>query len=192
MFSGTREEVKIQARSADTTLMVLGGPVGPLLAQTKKYGELTRTVLDLASKHLSKDDRKMIDKIGIEYFISALIVEYKSGKLPEGTSKGLVKFYSGLPSEFKKILLDKFAIEDFGVGSLSPELDRGHQYAVVGYQPGKLVQIEVIDTKFNWTTLWNILNFGMGVPVDIWTGAWLKLTPSHLDVAVDKPMPTEK
>lgn len=169
--------------------MVLGGPVGPLLAKTKKYGDLTRSILDLASKHLSKEDRKMIDKIGVEYFISSLIVEAKSGKLPEGTSQNVTKFYSGLPPYFKNMILEKFATEDYGVGSLSPELQRGHEYAVVGYQGGKMVQIEVIDTKFNWVTLWNVLNFGIGVPIDIWTGAWLKLTPSRIDVVVDKPMP---
>jgi hypothetical protein len=189
MLSGSSEKVSIQATPPEATLMVLGGPAGSLLVKSKKYGALTRKVLDLAATPLGQEDQQIIDKIGIEYFLTSLIVEYKLGLVPADTSEALAKFYKGVPAPFKKKLLEKINIEGFGPGPLAPVLKRGRVYAVVGYQPGMLIQIEAIETKFNWVTLLNIFTLGLGVPVDVYTGAWLKLDPNKLNIAVNRPVP---
>lgn len=192
ILSGTTQRVDIQAYPSEATLMVLGGSAGSLLATSKKYGDLSRRYFDLISVMLPEADRQIVDKIGMEYFLSALIVEYKSGALPAGISPSVAKFLAEIPAPLKKKLLGKFSIEDFGVGSLAPELKRGRGYAVIGYQPGKLIRIEVIETRFNRMTLLNVFTLGLGVPVDLWTGAWRTLDPNRLNVTLNTLMPASR
>ena len=64
---------------------------------------------------------------------------------------------------------------DWGKAPRRPNLERGQPYTVIAWAPGRKARMEVIGVRPNWWTFLNVLNLGLGLLIDIPTGAWLKL-----------------
>jgi hypothetical protein len=188
IFSGSSQRVSIRATPEDTTIIVLGGPTGAAIAKVAKVAHLQRRVLGLLAGTLRPEDEQLILEVGLERFITGLILDVKTGQVPPDTTAQLGELYRRIPRPIKDKLVSTFGLEAFGVGRVDEKLDRGENYAVNGWRTGSVVKIRSIDGSFNWATLWNILNLGLGVPVDLYTGAWLKLSPASLDLAL-QPLP---
>ncbi|MBZ0236497.1 MAG: hypothetical protein K8M05_29490 [Deltaproteobacteria bacterium] len=185
IFSGSSQKVTVTATPSDSTIIVLGGATGAAVAKIGKVADLQQRVLGLLHGELSAEDRELIAAVGIERFITGLIVEVKTGQTPAGTTEELARLYERIPRPIKDRLVSTIGLEAFGVGRVDVELDRGEIYAVIGWRAGADIEIKSIDGSFNWTTLWNVLNFGLGVPVDLYTGAWLKLAPPRLELRLE-------
>lgn len=191
IFSGSSQKVSIRATPDDSTIIVLGGPTGAALAKVGKVAYVQRRILELLSPALTADDREFIAAVGIERFLTNLILEMKTGRAPSETTEQLAAIYARIPRALKEKIVGSIGLEAFGVGRLDVELERGEIYAVIGWRTGSDLKIKSIDASFNWATLWNILNLGLGVPVDLYTGAWLKLAPSKLELTLQPiPQPT--
>lgn len=188
IFSGSSQRVSIRATPEDTTIIVLGGATGAAIAKVAKVAALQRRVLGLLGGALGPDDEALITEVGLERFLTGLILEVKTGQVPTDTTAQLGALYQRIPRALKDKLVGSLGLEAFGVGRVDAVLDRGEIYAVIGWRAGSVMKLSSIDGSFNWTTLWNILNFGLGVPIDILTGAWLKLSPSTLELAL-QPLP---
>lgn len=189
ILSGSSQRVSIRATPEDTTIIVLGGPTGAAVAKVAKVASLQRRVLGLLEGRLSPEDSQLIASVGIERFITDLILEAKTGQLPADTTAQLGQLYQRIPQVLKDKLVRSFGLEAFGVGQVDVELDRGEIYAVIGWRSGAIMKVSSIDGSFNWTTLWNILTLGLGIPIDLYTGAWLKLSPSKLTLTL-QPLPS--
>ncbi len=185
IFSGSSQKVSIRITPEDSTIMVFGGATGAALAKIGKVAHVQRRILELLSPALTAEDREFIAAVGIERFLTNLVLEVKTGRMPTDTTQQLAEIYARIPRPLKEKLVGAIGLEAFGVGRLDVELDRGEIYAVIGWRTGSDLKIKSIDGKFNWTTLWNIFNGGLGVPVDLYTGAWLKLAPSNLALELE-------
>lgn len=188
IFSGSSQNVSIRVTPEDSTIIVLGGATGAALAKVGKVAYIQRRILELLSPAVSAEDREFIAAVGIERFLTNLILEMKTGRVPTDTTQQLAEIYARIPRPLKEKIMGTIGLEAFGVGSLDVELDRGEIYAVIGWRTGSDIKIRSIDGSFNWATLWNILNLGLGVPIDLYTGAWLKLAPSKLEFTLE-PIP---
>ncbi len=189
ILSGSSQRVSIRATPEDTTIIVLGGATGAAVAKVAKVAALQRRVLGLLEGTLTPEDSQLIASVGIERFITDLILEAKTGQVPADTTAQLGALYQRIPRVLKDKLVRSFGLEAFGVGQVDVTLDRGEIYAVIGWRSGSIVKVSSIDGKFNWTTLWNVLTLGLGVPIDLYTGAWLKLSPSKVQLTL-QPLPS--
>lgn len=188
IFSGSSQRVSIRATPEDSTIIVLGGATGAAMAKIGKVAYIQRRMLELLSPALSAADREFIAAVGIERFLTSLILEMKTGRMPSDTTQQLAEVFARIPRPLKEKIMGTLGLEAFGVGKLDVVLDRGEIYAVIGWRTGSDLEIRSIDGSFNWATLWNILNLGIGVPIDLYTGAWLKLAPAKLVLELE-PIP---
>jgi hypothetical protein len=188
IFSGSSQKVSIRVTPEDSTIIVLGGATGAALAKIGKVAYIQRRILELLSPAVSAEDREFIAAVGIERFLTTLILEMKTGRVPTDTTQQLAELYARIPRPVKEKIIGTIGLEAFGVGKLDVVLDRGEIYAVIGWRTGSDLKIRSIDGSFNWATLWNILNLGLGVPIDLYTGAWLKLAPAKLELTLT-PIP---
>jgi hypothetical protein len=184
IFSGSSQKVTITANSPDATIIVLGGPIGAAVAKVGKLAALQARLLELLPASLTPAQRQLFGSTPIEYLITSLVMEVKTGQPPQGITAELAQLYAEIPRPVKERLVREFGLETFGVGRVEAVLERGEIYAVIGWKAGFNVQLRAIDGTFNWTTLWNVLNLGIGVVVDVYTGAWLKLSPSKVELSL--------
>lgn len=190
VFSGTSQHVSIKAAPADTTIVVLGGPIGAGIAKVGRVAEIQRRVLTLLFQSDAEEYRQFIATVGLEGLITRILLEVKLGQPPTDLTDQAGQIYSRIPRLFKERLVQAIGLEAFGVGQVEARLQRGEIYAVIGWRLGSNIRIRAIDSTLNWTTLWNILNLGIGYAVDLYTGAWTRLTPTNVELTLD-PLPAK-
>lgn len=183
MFSGTKERVRITSNPERATVIVFSGP----LASALKYGVKASQIVAMIGDGLSPADRKFLEGINVESLITLIVLEFRGGRpVTDSTSAKVAEVLAKVPRELKAVVLDKVGLKEFAVAPVDTELPRGMGYAVIGWHPPNQAKVEILESRFNWTTLWNVLNLGIGIPVDIYTGAWRKFNSSQVDLKLSK------
>lgn len=183
IFSGSKEEIRIDSNPSGATVIVLGGAMASLI----KYGVKSRELVRIFAGSLSEADRNFLETHDVESLLTWIVLDVRGRAAShESSSAKVAEVLAKLPKSLKEAVLEKFGLKEFATAPVNTELSRGTGYAVIGWQPGSKIRLEVIESKFNWVTLWNVLNLGLGVPIDMYTGAWMKLTPTELKLNLMK------
>jgi len=180
MFSGSSQEIQIDSNEKDTKIIVLGGVIGSVVAKANDQSDAIEQIVEWTTPYIGEEEGKILANLRLEELITALVLKLKLNRTPSGKLGEVADILSSLPPAVTDEVFSYLGLEVYDDAPLNKELKRGRIYAVIGWTDAKGTEVESIDTTFNWATLWNILNFGIGIPIDIWTGAWLKLTPNKV------------
>ncbi|MCB1179992.1 MAG: hypothetical protein KDK36_20610 [Leptospiraceae bacterium] len=184
IFSGTSQDVEINAKPQGTTIIILGGTIGKII----RYGAKIQSFIDIFSEYLDEEDKKVLERYSFESLITAVILEVR-GVVPveRSMSQEVAKVLAKIPRSYKVKVLNTFGMEEFALAPVKTELKTSGGYAVIGYMSGKKIVVKEINTRLNWTILWNVLNGFILLPIDVLTGAYKKLTPLELDMELNEP-----
>ena len=188
IFSGTKQKVRIETAPPQAHVVVLGGAVGTLLASTPDTRKVTRKIIALFGSRLTAEQRQALELLDLRDLVAALAVWTKD-QVMTGLPPAAEAAIRALPPKLVSKALAAAGVDASGQSPIVTKLRRDSRYAVLSWQAGHRPKLTVIDSNFNWVVLWNVLNAGLGVIVDVGTGAWRKLSPSELQIELPAGRP---
>lgn len=172
IFSGLSQEVRLTSDVEGAQCIVLSGVVGTALSAASGVSDLSQKVFDLMDPVLDTADREMLRKADLNELITYGAIAMSEVEIPKELDSTM-RFLKRVPKRVWKEVMDLFYIVDVGPFPREVDLRRARTTAIVAWAPGyKADVITVHGFRFNFVTLWNILNFGLGFIIDAATGAW--------------------
>jgi len=176
IFTGTSDKVLIDCDPEGSTCVVLGGRgIGGLLVTATQINVASRKVIGMIEPHVGAEARGVLEKIDLNELIAALVMMGKLDQVPPEMVTGFRAILKKIPIGTIDDILDALGVQDFGVTPHSVKLHKGGSFGALCFKDGYKARIELVGLRFNWVTLLNIFNFGLGLLIDIPTGAWLNL-----------------
>jgi hypothetical protein len=184
LFSGLSQDVRLTTEVEGAQCIVLGGTVGTALSAVSGVSDLTQKVFDLMDPVLEEGDRASLRQADLNELITYAAMTMSEVEIPSELDSTL-RFLKRVPKRIWRELMDLFSIIDVGPFPREVELRRARTSAIVVWAPGhKADVITVHGFRFNFVTLWNLLNFGFGFLIDAATGAWGKY-PSVIPITLE-------
>lgn len=174
ILSGTRQHVQITSHVPETTCITLGGTVGTWVAGASTANDFAVKMFESIDPYLPEEARGKLRHVDLNELITICVLSALKVELPPALVKGR-DYLQRLPPVLIEKFLEWFYIMDWGKAPRRPNLERGQPYTVIAWAPGRKARMEVIGVRPNWWTFLNVLNLGLGLLIDIPTGAWLKL-----------------
>ena len=184
IFCGRSQDVEIETNVPGSKGVVLGGTLGSILSTAADWSYVAQKIFDILDPLLGDENREALRKLDINELITYAAVRTSDMEMPKEIVMGK-EFLEKLPGNIIQKVMDLFSIMYTGAYPTEINLRRAKTYAVIAWAPGHKARVETIGIRFNWVTLWNILNFGLGFFVDALTGAWSNLeTPIEFELPV--------
>jgi hypothetical protein len=186
IFSGTSADVRIDSDPSGANVVVLGGSAGSIVLKATKVAALADTLLAQLKGHVGDESMGELRKHSLEEIVGIIAVSLTSPMsltfLSEKTRQDLMK----IPKPIRDIVYKMLGVEAVGKTPLSLDLKKSGGYAIIVAPEGKAPKVVGLETSINWTTLLNVLNAFLGVPIDLLTGAIWNLEPERVFVRFGK------
>lgn len=186
VFTGSSKKVTVETTPPRAKIAVVGGAAGTLIVKAKKYGDLAPRILKLLDPHLSKEARDALALLEVDELITLAAVflspTLEGIALPEKVKAELTK----LPSSARREVAAILGIDRVGLAPLTCALRNGQDYAVIVYHDGYRAKVSALEAKLNWLVFLNVFNGFLGVPIDLFSGAWREVEPDRLHVTLRK------
>lgn len=188
ILGGTRQEISINSATPGATVVVVGGVVATAAVKAQKITVVRDLALTILAPHLPPEVKAIVEQASADELLTQLVVLTQIGAIPPEWSQKASAGIEKLPPVVVDTLLEKLGIHGVGVTPYKSELKKGGPWAIVTWAPGTRAKLLVVDAHFNWICLLNILTAGLGMIVDVATGAWLYLAPTEFQYTLE-PLP---
>lgn len=182
IFTGTRQSVGIDSNPPGATIVAMGGSFAQLVARAKNIEGIKETVVSLMRPWLSPQVLAVLDVMTLDELLTQLVLFLKPIEGPPAVVlKEAAALFAALPGGVRDEISNRLGFEGLGFTPTQVELKKGAPHLLISFQAGRAARLFVIGTKFNFVVLFDIFTLGIGLIVDVATGAWLNLTPTTID-----------
>ena len=188
ILHGTRNEISITSTIPGATVVVVGGVVAAAAVKAQKVTAVRDIALSILGPHLPPEVKAIVEQASADELLTQLVVLTQLGAIPPEWSQKASAGVQKLPPIVVDTVLEKLGIHGVGVTPYKAELKKGGPWAIVTWAPGTRAKLLVVDAHFDWIFLLNILTAGIGMIVDVVTGAWLYLDPKEFQYTLE-PLP---
>lgn len=193
ILSGTRQTVTLESVPPGAPVVVVGGAAAQLAVKLQKATQVRDLALKILQPVVSPELAAIMQQASPDELVTQLVILTQRGEIPPEWIQKAGTAVAKIPQPVVEKIVEQLGIEGIGATPYQVELKKGRPWAVVSWQVGHRGKLMVIDTKFNWICLLNILTAGLGMIVDVATGAWLSLDPTQVAYTLEPlPQPVAK
>jgi len=188
ILTGNRTAVSFASDPPGASIVVIRGPAAEVASQARDFGLLREQVMQVISPFVPAQVRPLLDRTSPDELLTQLVLWTKLGEVPPEWVSGTGNALDKLPEPVAEQLGDLLGIEALSAAPSRIELKKGEERAVIAWQKGRHAKLLTIDTRFNWVTLLDVFTLGIGLIVDVASGAWFDLEPRELHFSL-QPLP---
>ncbi len=193
ILSGSSQEVSFRSDPQQAAFVVVGGTVGKYMITASKTSDTAQKLRTVLAPHLDRETTEFLRQFTLEELISYLVIYANPGQLAAAIPDDVTAVLNTLPKSILKTALGQIGIETFGVTPTTEALDTDSSYIVLGYLDGRKVDTFVIETERNGYVFLNVLTLGLGLIVDLISGAWCELDTDTVQLTLPaQPAPSAK
>ena len=187
LFTGTSAKVFVTSSPEGAGVVVVGGPVGDVLIKGQQASLIAQSFVSLLVESVDEDTAEILRQADMRELLTALVIFARLDRLPEHVPPELAAAIGLIPKPVILTALSLVGVEDYGETPMVADLGLGSSYIVLTFLDDHRIEAVEIETSFNHLVWLNIFNLGLGVIVDVISGAWYEVDTERLTIEL-KPL----
>jgi len=188
ILTGSKTWVSFESDEPGASVVVVRGPAAEVAAQARDIGLIHDQVMKVVGPFVPAKVKPVLDRATPDELLTQLVLWTKLGEMPPEWVSTAGETLEKLPEPVADQLTDLIGVEALATTPARLELSKGQERAIIAWRKGRRAKLLAIDTRFNWVTLLDVFTLGIGLVVDIVTGAWFDLEPKELHFVLE-PLP---